>query len=585
MLLYNRAPLERRCWKPWTAAAVLGTLALLGLCSAVRLDADEKKPAAPKKEAPPAANKTAEKPAAPAETLHYTGRVMEKGSSKPIAGATVTVRRSLLGDPELKERNPIMEETKHQTDAEGKYSFTIPPEQTAKKYLYIELDVVHPNYPPRKHFGYALSMIRKNEKMGGRPFFEKVYLIPGAAITGTLRVPDGNPAVGVKVQSFSVPGNGIDSFRNFSFADCRTDAQGHFRLVVATPGTAVFWVLPEKFILTVHRVKEGQRGDLGTFSLLPGPTLRGKVLDVRGQPVVGVNVNVTKRGQSEELQGLPVADSIARSAVSDAKGEFVTGPLPPGEYVVQPGDFPRDSSRDDRKTYRVPGVFLPQKVVLKGDAPNQCEVREVPHVVIEAQYYDSKGKKSRGHEPHVFGQIEKEFWFGEAKVDPNGKVVIRVPHGLENVQLSLMTNEHGALRYRKAKGEPLTYGRQINLGTLNDDVRGIEIIRYVAPIAIVKVTVKDGMQPAKLGVSALYKKKSPDGRFILANGVNSDVYFQKQADGRYRTSQLLPDEDFTVTAQAEGYAPRSTTLRLPEGETREVELVLEKAPAKKAPGK
>jgi hypothetical protein len=308
--------------------------------------------------------------------------------------------------------------------------------------------------------------------------------------------------------------------------------------------------------------------------------LRGKVLDVRGRPVPGVNVNADRRGRGEDLQDLMVADAIARSAVTDAKGEFVMNPLPPGEYEVKVDQHVRDNSRDDRKPHPVPGVFVGQKVTLNAGADKtDIEVREVPHVVIEAQYVDSKGKPTRGHAPHIFGQIDKGFWFAEAKVDANGKVTLLVPHGLENARLQMMTNEHGALRFRKARGEPLASGREMDLGTLNDDVRGIEIVRYVAPVAVVKVMAKDGMALTKPAVSATYTKKSKDGRFILANGVTSDVNFQKQADGRYRTSQMLPDEEVTITAQAEGCQPRSVTLQLPEGVTRDVELILERAPA------
>ena len=39
-------------------------------------------------------------------------------------------------------------------------------------------------------------------------------------------------------------------------------------------------------------------------------------------------------------------------------------------------------------------------------------------------------------------------------------------------------------------------------------------------------------------------------------------------------SQMIPDEDVTITAQADGYEARSTTLRLAEGATRDVELIL-----------
>jgi beta-lactamase regulating signal transducer with metallopeptidase domain/uncharacterized GH25 family protein len=568
MLLQSPQPLERRCVKRWTAGALAGGLAVLLLCSSVRLggaaaNADDKSP--PAKEAAVQADK--------GETLNYTGRVYDKDTDKPIAGAIVTVRRSLLGDPELKERNPIMQETKHKTDENGKYSFTIPPEQTSKRYLYIELDVEHPDYAPRAHFGYALGMIRKNEKIGSRPFFENVEMRAGKAITGTVRTRDGQPTAGVKVQAYSVTNNRQDRFEYGSFTDTRTDAKGQFRLVVTTPGAAVIWLLPDDFVPSTHRVPEGKRGDLGTFTLDTGINIKGKVLDVRGQPVTGVMVNVERRGGREELEGLMVADMVNRSAVTNDKGEFTMKPLPPGEYDIHPADHARDGSAG-QKRFEVPGVFMRQKLKLAADMP-PLEVRAVPHVVIEAQYYDSKGKKSRGHAAHVFGQIDKNYWFGEMKVTPDGKMTGVVPHGLENVRLNLMTNEHGALRYRRSKSEAYSIGRELNLGTINDDVRDIEIIHYKAPMVVVKVAGKDGAKLPDAKLSGIYKSGKGERRNPI-NGPPTDIFFERQEDGRFHTFSLVPDEDFEITAHAQGYKDATLSLRLPEGETREAELLLEK---------
>ena len=395
----------------------------------------------------------------------------------------------------------MLAETKHTTDAEGKYSFTIPPEQTAQRYLYIELDVEHPDYAPQKGFGYALSMILKNEKLGGRPFFESVELRPAKPVTGVVKTPDGKPAAGVKVQAYSVTSKRAQgAFEYGSFADTRTDAEGKFRLPLVSPGWAVVWVLPENFVPTTHVLKD-KRGDLGTFTLQAGPRLRGTLLDAKGKPIAGVIVNAESQERNEEITE-PVADNINRSAVTNAKGEFEMRPLPPGNYLVKPGEYPRDGAidRKDAKTRPVPAVFIGTKVALKAGAdPERLEVRAVPHVTIEAQYIDSQGKPTRGHSCHVFGQIDGVSWFGDAKADPTGKVVARVPHGLENVQLDLMTNEHGVLRWRKTKDGPLNNNRRVMLGTLTDDVKGIEIIRYTAPILLVKVTSKDGSKPVNPG--------------------------------------------------------------------------------------
>ena len=130
----------------------------------------------------------------PAETLHYKGTVVDKDTGKPIAGATVVVRRSILRSAE----NRVLQETRHTTGADGTYAFEIPPDQYASPYLYIELDVEHPDYATRDRFGYALSMIRKNEKLNERPFFETVEMRPAKPITGRVETPEGEPAAGVR---------------------------------------------------------------------------------------------------------------------------------------------------------------------------------------------------------------------------------------------------------------------------------------------------------------------------------------------------------------------------------------------------
>src|SRR5205807_2089239 len=178
----------------------------------------------------------------------------------------------------------------------------------------------------------------------GRPFFEDVKLWPGKPITGRILTPEGKPAVGVKVLAYSNTDRQTERFEYGSFADVRTDAKGRFRLALITPGPAVFWILPENYSPSTHGLKDNKRGDLGTFTLAKGVKIHGKVLDARGKPVAGVHVNAEARERSEELPNLPVADHITRSATTNARGEFVMGPLPPGKYRVKPNEYPRDAS-------------------------------------------------------------------------------------------------------------------------------------------------------------------------------------------------------------------------------------------------
>ena len=99
MLVLNHTPLSRRCRLAWTCGTAIVAVALVAGLSAVRLTA-----AAPgaAEEPKPEAKKPADAPKG--EKLNYTGKVTDKDTGKAIAGAVVTVRRSLYGDPEVAER-------------------------------------------------------------------------------------------------------------------------------------------------------------------------------------------------------------------------------------------------------------------------------------------------------------------------------------------------------------------------------------------------------------------------------------------------------------------------------------------------
>jgi hypothetical protein len=100
---------------------------------------------------------------------------------------------------------------------------------------------------------------------------------------------------------------------------------------------------------------------------------------------------------------------------------------------------------------------------------------------------------------------------------------------------------------------------------------------------LVKVSAKDGQKLNNPAVTIAYgpgKRSSRFAGFVVAGGRRSDVRFVQQEDGRFRTMSLFPDEETTVTAHADGYASQSVPVKLPEGETKEIEIVLEKAPEK-----
>jgi beta-lactamase regulating signal transducer with metallopeptidase domain len=580
MLVQDRGPWDRRCRLVWSSAVALVAGLVIVAASGLRLEAVAQEPGP--KELAPAKEESKAKPQG--ETLHYKGTVVDKDTGKPIAGATVVVRRMILRELE----NRVLQETRHTTGADGTYAFEIPPDQYASPYLYIELDVEHPDYAPRDRFGYALSMIRKNEKLNERPFFERVEMRPARPITGRVETPEGRPAAGVVVLAYSRTDKARGSFEVGSSARAETDAQGRFRLPITTPGQAAYWVLPKDDAPELYVVPKGKRGDMGTMTLKKGVSVAGRLLDVQGKPIAGVFVAIEReRGDGPDLQALDlmfVSRVIRRAAETDAGGRFTFAPLPPGEYQVKPSETNFDGDRKTQSTRRpLPEVFAPTKLEIKeGETPAPLEIRALPSVVIEGRWVNSKGQPGGGWSVLVGGKMDGLSWIAPAYPDPQGRFSMKVPHGLEKASFSIMTNEHATMRHRIGKGGPLIEGRTARLGTLDHDVKDIEIVRYVAPIILINATTKDGQQIKDFKADVQYTHPGPDNGktvYLVGGGKKKEAIQDEQYDGRYRTSNMLPDKEVTVSVSADGFEEASRKLSLPEGKIEEVTFVMERKEA------
>src|SRR5262249_944476 len=152
----------------------------------------------------------------------------ERGTGKPVAGADVVVEISTSRD-KITNDFKTLRNVPQKSGPDGRYEFTITPEEASERFLYITLHVNardHVSY----YGGYSYAMILRNEKLGERPFYENLDLAPGKAIEAVVMTPEGQPAAGVKIQSFSTP-DSDNIFEHGRFQETKTDAQGHFRLV------------------------------------------------------------------------------------------------------------------------------------------------------------------------------------------------------------------------------------------------------------------------------------------------------------------------------------------------------------------
>jgi beta-lactamase regulating signal transducer with metallopeptidase domain len=570
MLLESPVSLRYRCtWRFSILAAVMAGLFPV-LISSVRIEAqqvdkDEAKALSTVDEAASSNdNQTTE--------LKYTCRVIDKETGNDISGAEVTVRRSIHVPGGVR----VLAETKHTTDGDGQYEFIIPPEQVAQKSLHIEVIVRHEKYALRSGGFDYLNSFRKNKKFGERPYFERMELYPGEEVSGTILSPDGQPLMGVDVYGFSAVKGRVSSLVKDTTV---SGADGTFRFVFHKDGDAVIWVVPKDFAV-IEKFLSRQRGDLGQIRLSPGVRLTGQVLDVAGTPVPGVFVNLVFPG-NHDLGQVPVSPSTLRTALTDLQGRFMLDPVPPGEFQVSadvaPGyPFAMDWLSKNRRTLSLPAVFLPKRIRLTQEQETAVEnIQAVPHIIFHAQNLDHHEQKTKGGRLYLYGRIDGSDWSAGEDPDQDGAIALMIPHGLQDVEVSVSRGAHSAVRYRHGKGQPLRDGAgRIRLGTLLDDVEDFEIVTYKAPMVFFSAFNEARQQIPKLTIKAKYATPQMSSD-ITFDG--SDIRLERQTDGRYRTRSMLPDEDVTFTITADGYSSVEEKINLKEGETKELIVTLKKS--------
>ena len=290
-----------------------------------------------------------------------------------------------------------------------------------------------------------------------------------SAVFGRVETPDGAPAQGVEIIAYSRKGK-VESgpYVEGTTARAQTDRDGRFRIPVKTPGMGMFWILPAGFAPESHAIPSDRRGDLGTFTLKTGITVKGRAVDETGKPLVGMFLEIERNRERspdrEVLESLGAADRIGRRAETDAEGRFTFEPLPAGVYVVQP--TADQEVPGNRWVHRpLPGVFSLQKVTLReGETPPPIEIRTAPSLVIEGGWVNSKGRPHRGGQLLFIGHVDGESWHTMVNPAADGKFSVRIPrddgradHPLRGaIHLDALSHRQG----RQAPGRPVHHVRQ-----------------------------------------------------------------------------------------------------------------------------
>jgi peroxiredoxin len=535
------------------------------------------------------------------------GRVVDLETGKPVKGASVVVDRSLPGVA-ANNLPPWAGESKLTADGDGRFVLSFPPDQVAEAEagLAISLRIVHPDYIARKTSApIPLAQVLVGDKGGDRPFFDTIKLEKGTVYSGRVVTPKGGPVAGARYE-FIRWGNSANASGEF-FDDPigETDGNGQFRLRMPRSQQLAIYVTPPEHAPFQRYWSVDEPGtnpdagippDLGCLVLAQGLRLSGRLVNVEGRPIPGAVL--TARSMFSRHQ---------RSATTDKDGRFAFPSLRQGNYLVT-GEGQNWNwtgfNLNDRPIQRLTAVFAPVHVYLTdGIVPDPLVIREPPTVKVTARFVDSKGRAARGYPVGLLGSLpldrrkpviqvpifdrgttegsingpEREAvlhqsgWSAQLVPDDDGRVVFRAPKGLQNVQVqSFSPDPTVSIRTRLAEGKPLTFWSAGQLDELRADVEGVTFVVSRSATILATITKEDGETPDfDVQIQASF---TWEGGSYGANWV-------KQADGRYRVSNLMPGPEYEVTAWALGFVPnRVHRVTLAEGSSIDLRLVLKRQP-------
>jgi RNA polymerase sigma factor (sigma-70 family) len=155
-----------------------------------------------------------------------------------------------------------------------------------------------------------------------------IALRRGFDVTGLVADPGGRPVAGARLLAIARDRSGYGE----ALVEATTDASGAFRLGwLPREAIAPFSVDADGFAPLAVSVTPPPKGDttvaLGTITLGPGRTVRGRVVDESGAPAPGIDVRLTDPDDERE--------SLGRFRTSLDDGRFAFDDVAPGKRVVR----------------------------------------------------------------------------------------------------------------------------------------------------------------------------------------------------------------------------------------------------------
>lgn len=174
--------------------------------------------------------------------------------------------------------------------------------------------------------GYAPAWADVPEMNDAKPF--TISLRSGFDVTGVVAGPDGRPVVGAQVVAIAKERSGYGE----SMLDATTDAAGAFRLGwLPRDATTPLTIVAAGFAQAVVSLTPPPKGEttlaLGTITVVPGRTVRGRVVDESGAGLRGMHVRLSD--PKDEFASL----GQFRTSLED--GRFAFSEVRPGKALIR----------------------------------------------------------------------------------------------------------------------------------------------------------------------------------------------------------------------------------------------------------
>ena len=483
------------------------------------------------------------------------GEVVDKLTGKRIEGATVRFRFRNIQRRSDWDDKPIAELVFRDV---GQFTFRLPDGVDPQLGLTVERTAEHPDYQSLSPAGTYLLDVLNNNPTYARDFIRKVELSPGKVVTGQVLDLDGRPAVGIAVES----GRNRQGWQNGCLHKTTTDAKGRYRLVVpADHGRGRIYVTPNH-ASAVSRAISTDFGEQPVFKLLRGTRLFGSVNDASGQGIAG---GVVRANGGERIPW--------RYAVTDAQGRYSLPPCQYGTYsveLVDEGWIP-----ELRKTgVRLPDVFLSQTVELSKTAPIEqvLDFNPTESVRVTADYTTSDDKSVSKGRLSLYGNVDHVDWSGSFREVPDtpGQYEIRVPRGLQGM---FNSREYGHFLRIVRQATDDSPPAQQDITAFDRDGISFRVLRYKAA----SVTLRPVFEGKPVEITTYRYPEFADAkaaRAIGAREANTGTHsWEPTAAGRW--FDVHPDIDILLGLQLPGFQPWQKIVRIPEGENRVIDVVLE----------